>query len=359
MIRRTLAFTAAVLLGLVVAGTAYWHYAAARLGEGIAVWAEERRAEGMDATYSSLEVTGFPWLLRASVRDPVLARPERPAAASGQTPGEGDEPAWAWRGSELVAAFRPWRPRTLDLRFPGTHQITLPLDEDGWTVFAAAARASGTLDLNSAGAPESGVFRAEDLDLVSEDGGASLAIARGNLAVFAYPPGAPRHLGTTLDLTFTGEDLDLPPDPEPPLGRRISTLQATLSLLGVLPPGPLAEAAAEWRRDGGTVELHRLYLDWGPLEVEAGGTLALDAELQPMGALTATIRGFAETIDALVAKGLVKARDGATAKVVLGLLAKEPEGGGAPEVTVPLTVQNGRLYVGPVVLFRLPKVPWG
>ncbi len=358
-IQRTAVVAVAFLLGMAVAGTASWYYAAARFSEGIAAWAAERRAEGMSVAYSTVEVTGFPWRFQASVRDPVLARPVHPEGQDAASPDARGTAAWAWRGSEVVAALKPWRPRRIDLRFPGTHQVTLPVNGNSWTVFAAAASAAGTLELDPGGRPQSGTLEAKELALVSEDGEAGLTIARGHLSGVAHPVSEPKHLSATFDLAFAGEGLDLPPGPEWPLGPRIATLQVEASFLGVLPPGPLAQAAAEWRNDGGTVELHRLYLSWGPLEMEAGGTLALDGQLQPMGALTATIRGFAETIDILVAKGKIKASDGATAKIVLGLLAKKPGGGGEPELTVPLTVQNGRLYVGPVGLLRVPTVRWG
>ena len=128
--------------------------------------------------------------------------------------------------------------------------------------------------------------------------------------------------------------------------------------MGVIPPGPPAEAVAGWRDDGGTVELERLVLEWGPLELEASGTLALDPAMQPIGSLTAEIRGYAETLDALVQAGAAPPRDAAIAKVVLNLLAKTPPDGGPPVLTVPLTAQDGRLFVGPVALLELPPIEW-
>jgi Uncharacterized protein conserved in bacteria (DUF2125) len=80
--------------------------------------------------------------------------------------------------------------------------------------------------------------------------------------------------------------------------------------------------------------------------------------LQPIAGLSAIVRGYAETIDALVAHGVVQHDDGETAKQVLSLLAKAPKGGGPPELTVPLTLQNGWIYVGPVALARVAQVSW-
>jgi len=49
--------------------------------------------------------------------------------------------------------------------------------------------------------------------------------------------------------------------------------------------------------------------------------------MQPLGGLAATIRGYGEIVDALVAGGSLKPGDGARAKIGLGLIAKPgPDG---------------------------------
>jgi hypothetical protein len=86
--------------------------------------------------------------------------------------------------------------------------------------------------------------------------------------------------------------------------------------------------------------------------------MALDGDMQPIGALTARIGGFFETIDALRAKGMLGAREAVTAKLVLGVLSKRPAGGGARILTVPLSLQHRTLYAGPVALGRVPRLAW-
>ena len=121
--------------------------------------------------------------------------------------------------------------------------------------------------------------------------------------------------------------------------------------------GPL-EALKAWRDAGGTLELRHFALDWGPLQISGNATLALDPNLQPEGAGTGEIRGFAETVDALVGQGLVKPDSGALAKAALGLLAKTPPGGGAKVLSIPLSIQRQTLYAGPFGLMKLPTIKW-
>jgi hypothetical protein len=81
----------------------------------------------------------------------------------------------------------------------------------------------------------------------------------------------------------------------------------------------------------------------------SGGTLALDGDLQPEGALTATINGYGEVIDALTQSSQMREGDAPLAKIALGLLAK-PGPDGISRVTAPLTLQNGQTFLGPAPL---------
>ena len=46
------------------------------------------------------------------------------------------------------------------------------------------------------------------------------------------------------------------------------------------------------------------------------------------------------------------------ARIVLGLMAREPVGGGTPELNLAVTVQNRKLYTGPISLMTMPEVVW-
>jgi len=350
--RRRLLIALVVVLAVSAGIVVFWHYASEAFRDGIEAWTVARRAEGIQANYASVVMRGFPFRLQATLRDPVLSRP----VAGGGSPGH--NLAWEWRGSELGVSIRPWNPHRVDLSFPGTNQITVPFGERGVTVFAAAGSANATLDLNAAGMPASADLDFTDLDLLSEDGEESVTVARTELSAVTHTFDMPTHHNATFDLSFAGNGIELPKQWSPPLGTFVSVVECQASLMGMIPPGPPEKAAEAWRDEGGTIEVHRLHLEWGPLQIEAGGTLALDSHLQPIGALSAIVRGFSETVDALVAGGMVQAADGSTAKQVLGLLAKAPKHGGPPELTVPVTLQNGWIYVGPVALAQVSPISW-
>ncbi len=120
----------------------------------------------------------------------------------------------------------------------------------------------------------------------------------------------------------------------------------------------LAEQAAAWRDGGGSLEVRHLALVWGPLDLTASATLALDDQLQPMGAGSARLVGYAETLDALAAHGAISRSAATATKAVLSLMAHNPEDGSPPDVEVPLTLQYRTLSMRQVPLVRLPEVDW-
>ena len=137
----------------------------------------------------------------------------------------------------------------------------------------------------------------------------------------------------------------------------IDDLAFGVTLMGAIPPGPPRQAAAAWRKDGGTVELDRFHLAWGSLGVTASGTLALDQDLQPIGGFSGAISGYDELLAALVAGGRLTSSDARLARIGLAMVSKAgPDG--RPEISTSFTIQNGEMYFGPAKLGPVPRIPW-
>ncbi len=131
------------------------------------------------------------------------------------------------------------------------------------------------------------------------------------------------------------------------------------ALNGPVPVGRTpAERAAAWRDGGGSLEVRHLALVWGPLDLTGSATLALDEQLQPMGAASARVVGYAETLDSLAAHAAISRSAATAAKAVLSLLANSPDDGSPPDVEVPLTLQYRTLSMRQVPLVRLPEIEW-
>jgi len=138
------------------------------------------------------------------------------------------------------------------------------------------------------------------------------------------------------------------------LGREIARLEAVAEL-ALWSSG---DSLARWRDRGGTVEVSRLALSWGPLALEGDGTLALDSAMRPLAAFSARLAGGPETVERLAAAGLIAPMDALGAKIALAAMTIVPAEGGAPYAQVPVTLQDGYLYLGPARLLALPGMAW-
>lgn len=337
----------AVLLLVLVAGAAaaawsgFWFYAARDIQKRIGAWAEAQRAAGLTADYAGIVVDGFPMRWRATIDSPAMA-------GAGPT-------AWAWRGERVIATITPWALHDIPASFPGLHRLTAGVGDLAEEIELRAERPAGRVILSPQG-------RLDRLDL---DLGAAVLrrrpdpapIRAAQLAASLEPhrvPGA-THRTDVFDLVARARDVTLPAGSHSALGESIALAELALSVRGGLPPGRLAESLAAWRDGGGVLDIHRLALRWGPLAAEGDGTLTLDGENRPLGAFSARIRGYAETLDALALAKLVRPRDAAAVKIALNLFARQ-DADGRRELNVPITAQDGRLTVAGFPLARVPAL---
>jgi hypothetical protein len=342
--RRKLLLLAALLLVVVGYGF-YWYSVAELVRRGILDWSMARRAEGYTVGWDRYDVSGFPFALRVTIDRPVF----------GQT---SIEPGYAAQAPVLLGEARPWALDQWRVTAPRGARLAIQPGPARPAVTITAAALAGTVQPgqvdDAANHPGTAVaLSAENLAMVGQT---QLAITHTEVQIVVPARPVTSHLETWLSGNFGVSGVTLPQS-VPPLGDTIDHLTAAIAVKGTIPSGPHREALAAWRDDGGTLEINSLDLGWGNLQLGTKGTLALDAELQPIGALTALIRGYNEIIDALVTAGSLRPGDGAVAKIALGLLAKEgPDG--TYEISAPLTLQNGFVFLGPARLAHLPTFTW-
>jgi len=326
--KRRRRWLAAVLLGTVlIAGYgAYWLYAARVAEDGLDAWLAARRAEGWRAEYAEIAVGGFPFAVTVRLVAPRLA-------------GPGD--AWSWQGDSLAASARPWSLGRVHASLPATSTLAA----NGRAV--SVTLAAGGADLAFAGG------RLADWRVRLR----TASVRRGEndgLAIEALDAAGDGAGGITLAAT----GVVLPKAPNDALGRDIQDLALSARGLGTLPPGPPAQALAAWRDAGGTVEVERLALTWGPATLDADGTLTLDAAFRPLAAFSARLTGWGAVIEGLVESGTLAPGNAALTKTLLDLMAR-PDGTGRRVLEVPVTAQDGRLVVGPATLLHFGPLPIG
>jgi hypothetical protein len=339
--RRLLSISLLTLtIALVAAHGAYWVWARSFFRATITRWVAEQNDAGIAISYQSLKITGYPFSLRANLPQLRVLWPD------------GSQ----WDGQRVYVSGPIWNPHKANIELAGPQSLYMPTTLGTYTL--AAAGGDADVALTYGGGFRSGVLRLHntaltghglDHAIVTSDVTLSAAIPKADPAdPNDHSPDSPTTLTAGISLVDIGP-VDVPGAPS----ERIERLVANAELHGAVPQQPSAKDLERWSQGGGTVELTRLLLDWGPLSADAKGTIAFDTAMQPQAALTARLTGVRETVDALAQGGVISPGQ-ASGIFAATLFLGKPDASGA--VTVPLTLQDRWFSVGPARLFRLPPI---
>jgi len=326
---------------LVIAGgyTGYWFIIAGQIEHGIIAWAQSARADKIEISWQKLRITGFPETFRielaaASLRDDALTpSPELRIPAVSATARPWDFADWQLAAREgfdadIAAGHRHAAAKLSVQTADGVVSIAR---EGGWTLWLKVRNAS---------------LEALSRILVNSADGWVIA-----------PTGPARQHGEPLlMLAVSARQVTLPVGIEP-FGDVIDEFDLGATVRGAIPNGRLPEAIAAWRDAGGTIELDNLRLRWGPIDATASGTMALDQELQPIGAFSGGIEGYDQILTMLVQRGQLRADDASLARIALDMLAKA-RADGKPEIRTAFTIRNGQMFLGPARLGKAPRLSW-
>lgn len=333
--KRKIALAASAVVVLAVTALAiYWIWAAGQVRTAIAQWAETQRAEGYEVAYAGPEVRGFPIRLTVRLDEPRIATPH----------------GWRWSGAAIAGEAAFWQPLLLRLTLPSQQELVAVWRGHERTLQLEAARADGMVRFDTRGQAVAATVDMADVT-VREASGGSVRASRLYHEVTRPPDGDSR-----VQVRGEIDDLTLPEAPPSPFPETVERLAYRADLIGAIPAGEPAAALAAWRDAGGLLEVTDLSLTWGPLHVRADGTAALDEALRPQGAFAARIAGLPEMLDALVAQRLMEPGAAAALRLAVLTLAEGHDANGRPIVRLPVTLQDGHVFLGPAPLARLDPV---
>lgn len=330
-----------VLLAVFFGGyAALWFGMARSFHTSALEWAANERAAGRGVDHGETVVGGFPFQLRLTVPSPVYV--------NGQ---------YAISAQRAVLSAKLWSPGHIRAVLTGPFQVTIPEGKAARTFSGTARRLEGAFAFSD----DRPTLLAADIRGLSFADAARRASFGLENGFFRFQKADEDDTAYTVHLRLGGLSLSGLDGLTPlfPLGARVAAVHFNSALKGQLPTGkPVLDALGGWRDAGGTLDVSRLQISYGPFEVRSTGTVSLDGNLQPIGAFTAQAEGFFAFIDALWRRGTVRGRDAVTAKAVLGAMIKKPKAGMRPSINLAITVQNRVLYGGPVPLWRFPVVDW-
>lgn len=344
--RRTLRRLAVTLLGILVLGVAAhglgWRWLTGAMTVAFSDWVTQQRARGWEVDHDLPQRNGWPFAARLVVPGLRIA---------GQTPALPQ--GFVWEAAQLDLAIAPPRLDRLVITAAGPQRI----EAGGLSIPYDAARLQAVLPLDQGPVPRPVELVLEGLRAETPQGPLDARRIDARLAPGGGADGEP-----ALNLRIEARQVSLPPLADlAAFGRDVEYASADAVLRGP-PPPPLALAprdrAEAWRAGGGALDVQALALRWGPLAGELRMVLRLDAALQPVGDGRLALERPAEAIAALAAAGIVAPRAAATAQAVLGMVARVPEGGGAPRVEVPVGIADGAITLARFPLLRLRPILW-
>lgn len=307
-----------------------WFVASSSIRSGTENWFAGQAARGVTAEKSALVVQGFPSRVDVTVNDLVLADPAQ---------GTG------WRTPFVQVFSMSWKPWHLIAALPTGQVVTLPGQEialDGEGILAS-------LELHP---------------------GISLALDKTRLEAKAV------RLISTAGWSFGADQLFAATEEDPSLE---NTHRLGLKLQGITPDPALAAASglparaellhldayasftAPLDRHAGqsnprlsVLDLREARLDWGTLQITAGGRMAAGADGLAEGAIEVRIAGWRQLLPLMVALGRTTADQARVLERGLEVLAKA---GGDPEVlNLTLRASGGQMALGPLPLGPAPRM---
>lgn len=329
-----------LLLAVAAGYGAYWFHVAGQIPGWLSAWADQARVRGWEVSYGAVAVSGFPLRHDVVVADVVLG-------------GHTTTTQWTWHAGTVTGLSRPWNFETLMITLPAAQTLEVRRGDRG-TRLAIGMGTNQSVLAAQDGVLAKFALDAQDVTMRPEAGGPGLAAASLKLRYrLDEADDGSREDGMAGEIL----DLTLPGPPPPGLPGTITRTAFAITTLGLEPDRDIRRALTSWRDAGGTAEVEAVQLAWGTLDLRVNGTLALDEQFRPLGAFTAKARGYGPLLEAVAADGAITPAQAFALRTALDVLARPGEGGGEAEVEVPVTVQDGKLFVGPIAVTTVGPLP--
>ncbi|WP_374300781.1 DUF2125 domain-containing protein [Ferrovibrio sp.] len=327
---------AGLIVGALLGYYVLWSHLADQVATQATAWIENQRRQGREVEYTGWRLWGFPYRLSLTITNLNWRDPQSPLA-------------WKLGVEEFTAHLQFWDLHHAIFELPGKQRLGWREGNAEKNVELTAERFRASLVLDAANNP---LRFAADIAKPAIGGNVLNGWSAEKLLLHArradsQPPSA--------DLSLQADSITLPANMDGPLGRQMTSLKLIGTLRGNAYGSSPEAMLASWRDGGGVVDFQTVSLHWGGLMLDGDGTLTLDKQFRPLGALGGQIRNANAGIDALAAAGKMKPDEAAAAKAALTLVTKRDAKGEA-YLPVPLTAQEGKLFLGPVPLFSLAPV---
>jgi hypothetical protein len=338
--RRTFIAALTVVTTLTLLWWGLWTMAATRYKSVLDGWIDGGRAAGYQISFDDRKLFGFP-------RHLVL----RFVNLNWKNTN-----GIIFHADDIDIAAMPWQWQTFEAKFKHHVEIATALDAENHTLMLGGNDGRARVELK-----DDGTWRFSRVSLMQAKLGRTpdYLFAMENLNVSADRPDTPpedhRHAG----LTLSGEaiNIGLSKNMPSPFGPRMANLKIDMRVMDYVPDVRRRDSMDAWNKDMGVVEFDNLHIEWGALALSARGTMGFDDDLQPEGAFTSSVHNHEDVLKTLMEHGFIAKSQVGMLNSALSLFAK-PAGGDMDAVELPVAIQLGGLFLGPVRIFTFPEIQW-
>ena len=138
----------------------------------------------------------------------------------------------------------------------------------------------------------------------------------------------------------------------------LNYLNMSVLIPSALPAAATVESLRKWRDDGGNLEINSFSVHKGSLQLTGYGQLKFDSNLQVAGYANVVVRGHAAFLGYLEEKKLIDPRQKLITSSVFNGLSSQDKASGERFLKASLSIQNGKLLLGPIQIMTLPVIEW-
>jgi hypothetical protein len=347
--------------------TAYWFHMAGRIAEEIEGWVAEQAKDHTTVTYTSLNVTGYPFRLVATIKDPDIFV-------------QGGNRRPHWRGQKLKAIAQAYSLNHVILDFIGPQSIEVEEDIGAMARPPSKQRyeLEGTSIMMSLQLRRGRVLQAdvhfEDLMVrVDEIGNyrpvrltdlpRSFHVKEAQIHSRVRPsddPEAPEELKVAHD--FTVEVLGLTPDGSPPNGFENTIERAALNITRLTGEevgfhnGSLRLSHEPIESNEQVLTVHEASIDWQPVEVGLSGKLHRPNAKKASGKIDLQIKGHRDLVRVLASEGEIGAPAALLSGALLGVIELVSQTSDDGTLNIPLKIKKGDVSFGFIPLTSIEEI---
>lgn len=338
-------------LAALIGGYVYWwNFVADQALAGFEKWKQQQTANQVVVTHAPLSVEGFPYRVHLSAKSIAL---QKNAETAQQTSKLSITEAWV--------IVEPWNFQHVIFGTDGKINITSTTPDKTYSFDLIAEKSVGSASFKSTAELETLAIDLVKPEFASSDYGrgsadrVQLHLKQTHEKINDTGTSAPKSSlkdGKIWHVAVRGNQLLIDQLNNSVLGGQIEELSLLLETEATIKDFTTTDGLKNWRDKGGAIDIQKANLKWNDSHFEGEGTLTLDEKNYPLGAFSTKVHGYNALVSTIAKAKNMTPKATQTTIYALNMLAKADEKGNR-YVELPLSLQEGAAYIGPLKLFKL------